>query len=199
MLRHCQILQDSTGSNDTVFQVLHSETFQILRFKVFQQFLTGSRFCKYPVVQLECKELVTEITFKHQVFATFKKNFLRGKVIQQFVYIIKRSFCSKEFTGRNIEKSNSTGSLSEMNGSQEVILFIVQNIIIDRNTRSNQFGNTTLHQLLRHFGVFELVADSDTFSSANQFRKVGIKGMMRKTCHLDSFSFPIGTFCQCDP
>ena len=33
MLRHCQILQDSTGSNDTVLQVLYSETFQILRFK----------------------------------------------------------------------------------------------------------------------------------------------------------------------
>ena len=198
MLRHCQILQDSTGSNDTVLQVLYSETFQILRFKVFQQFLTGSRFCKYPVVQLECKELVTEITFKHQAFATFKKNFLRGKVIQQLVYIIKRSFCSKEFTGRNIEKSNSTGSLSEMNGSQEVIFFIVQNIIIDRNTGSNQFGNATLHQLLRHFRAFQLVTDGDTFSGTNQFRKICIKGMMRKTCHLDSFSFPIGTFCQSD-
>ena len=198
MLRHCQILQNSTGSNDAILQMLHSETFQILRFKVFQQLLTGSRFCKYPVVQLEREELITEITFKHQAFATFKKNLFRGKVIQQLVYIIKRSFCSKEFTGRNIEKGNSTGSLSEMNGSQKVILFIVQYIIIDRNTGSNQFGNATLHQLLRHFRVFQLVTDGDTFSGTNQFRKICIKGMMRKTCHFNSFSFPIGTFCQCD-
>ena len=198
MLRHCQILQNSTGSNDTVLQMLHSETFQILRFKVFQQFLTGSRFCKYPVVQLEREELVTEITFKHQAFATLKKNLFRGKVIQQLVYIIKRSFCSKEFTGRNIEKGNSTGSLSEMNGSQKVILFIVQYIIIDRNTGSNQFGNATLHQLLRHFRVFQLVTDSDTLSGTNQFRKISVESMMRESRHLNSLSFPVSTFCQCD-
>ena len=99
-------------------------------------------------------------------------------------------FCSKEFTGRNIEKSNSTGSLSEMNGSQEVIFFIVQNIIIDRNTGSNQFGNTTLHQLLRHFGVFQLVTDSDTLSGTNQFRKISVESMMRESRHLNSLSFP---------
>ena len=198
MLRHCQILQDSTGSNDTVFQVLHSETFQILRFKVFQQFLTGSRFCKYPVVQLECEELVTEITFKHQAFATFKKNFLRGKVIQQFVYIIKRSFCSKEFTGRNIKKGNPTGSFPEMNGSKEVIFFIIQDIIIDRNTGSHQFGNATFHQLFRHFRIFQLVTDSDTLSGTNQFRKISVESMMRESRHLNSLSFPVSTFCQCD-
>ena len=94
MLRHRQILQDSTGSNDTILQMLHPKTFQILRLKVFQQFLTSRRFCKHPIIQLEREKLTAEITFKHQTFATFKKNFLRGEVVQQFINIIKRSFCS---------------------------------------------------------------------------------------------------------
>ena len=39
MLRHIQVLQNSPGSNDTIFKMLYSETFQILCFKVLQQFL----------------------------------------------------------------------------------------------------------------------------------------------------------------
>ena len=36
MLCHRQVLQDSTGSNDTILQVLYPESFQILCLKVFQ-------------------------------------------------------------------------------------------------------------------------------------------------------------------
>ena len=94
MLRHREVLQDSAGSNDTILQVFHAETFQVLRLKMLQQLLTGSSLRKYPVIKLEGKELAAEIPLKHQTFATFKKNFLRGEVVQQFINIIKRSFCS---------------------------------------------------------------------------------------------------------
>ena len=198
MLRHRQILQDSTGSNDTILQMLHAETFQVLRFKMFQQFLTGGGFRKYPVVKLEREELTAEITLKHQAFATLKKNLLWSEVVQQLVYIIKRPFGSKKFAGRDIEKGNATGSLSEMNGSQEVVPLVVQHIVIDRDTGSHQFGNTAFHQLLCHFGVFQLVADSDTFSGTNQFRQICIESMMGESRHLNSFSFSVSAFCQCD-
>ena len=125
MLRHREILQDGTGSNDAVLQVLHAETFQVLRFKMLHQLLTGSGLRKYPVVQLEGKELAAEISLKHQALATFKKNLFRSEVIQQFVHIVKRTFRRKKFTGRYIKKGNSTGRLSEMDGSQEVVLLII--------------------------------------------------------------------------
>ena len=127
MLRHRKVLQDSAGSYDTILQVFHA--------KMLQQLLTGGGFRKYPVVKLEGKELAAEIPLKHQAFATLEKNLFRSEVVQQFVHIVKRAFRSKKFAGRYIEKGNSTGSLSEMDGSQEVVLLIVQYIIIDGNTR----------------------------------------------------------------
>ena len=145
MLRHRKVLQDSAGSYDTILQVFHAETFQVLRLKMLQQLLTGSSLRKYPVVKLEGKELAAEIPLKHQAFATLEKNLFRSEVVQQFVHIVKRAFRSKEFAGRYIEKGNATGSLSEMDGSQEVVLLIVQYIIIDGNTRSHQFGNPPFH------------------------------------------------------
>jgi len=85
-----------------------------------------------------------------------------------------------------------------MNGSQKVVLFIIQYIIIDRNAGSHQFGYTSLHQLFRHFRIFQLITDSDPLSGTNQFRKIRIESMMGKTRHLNSFTFSVCTFCQCD-
>ncbi len=62
MLRHRKVLQDSAGSYDTILQVFHAETFQVLRLKMLQQLLTGGGFGKYPVVQFECEELAAEVT-----------------------------------------------------------------------------------------------------------------------------------------
>ena len=117
MLCHRQILQDSAGSDNTILQMLHPEAFQVFGLKVLQQFLAGSSFSKDPVIQFESKELAAEVTFEHQAFAPFKKNLFRSEIIQQFVYIVEGTFRSEKLTGRYIQKSNSTGSLSEMNGS----------------------------------------------------------------------------------
>ena len=114
MLRHIQVLQNSPGSNDTVFKMLYSETFQILCFKVLQQFLAWTGLCKSPIVQFESKEFVSEIPFEHTPFATFEKHLFRTEIIQQFIYIIKRAFRRQKFTGRDIEKGDATTRFSEM-------------------------------------------------------------------------------------
>ena len=82
MLRHNEILQDSSRSNNTILEMLYTKTFQILRFKMLQKFLTGSGLCKYPVVQFESKELTSEISLEHPPLTTFKKYFLGREVIQ---------------------------------------------------------------------------------------------------------------------
>ena len=77
--------------------------------KCFSEFLTGSGFGKYPVVQFECEELAAEVTFKHQAFCPVRKESFRSEVIQQFVYIVKGTFGGEELTGRYIKKGTSTG------------------------------------------------------------------------------------------
>ena len=82
MLRHDEILQDSSRSDDTILEMLYTKTFQILRFKMLQKFLPGGSLCKHPVVQFEGKELTSEIPLEHPPFTTLKKYFFRREVIQ---------------------------------------------------------------------------------------------------------------------
>ena len=71
-----------------------------------------------------------------------------------------------------------------MHRSQEVVFLIVQHIIAQGYTRCHQFGNASFYEFLREFRVFELIADSHTFSSTDQFGQIGIESMMGKTRHL---------------
>ena len=104
MLRHNEILQDSSRSNDAILEMFHPKSFQVLDFEVFQQFLAGGGLRKHPVVQLERKEFAAEIAFKHSPAATLKKHFFRGKIIQQLIDVIERSFRCQELTGGNIQE-----------------------------------------------------------------------------------------------
>ena len=74
-----------------------------------------------------------------------------------------------------------------MHSCQEVVLLIVQHIIAQGDTRCHQFGNASFYKFLREFGVFELIADSHTFSSTDEFGQIGIKGMMGESGHLIAF------------
>ena len=42
------------------------------------------------------------------------------------------------------------------------------------------------------FGVFELLADSDTLSGADKFRQIGVESMVRKTGKLDILRRTVG-------
>ena len=86
-----------------------------------------------------------------------------------------------------------------MNGSQKVVLFIIQHIIIDRKRRESPIRlYLASPNFFRHFRIFQLITDSDTLSGTNQFRKIRIESMMGKTRHLNGFTFSVCTFCQCD-
>ena len=65
---------------------------------------------------------------------------------------------------------------------------MVEDIIVNGNTRSHQFGDTALHQLFRQFRIFQLVADSNTFTGTDQFGQIAVERMMRETGHFNRLS-----------
>ena len=86
-----------------------------------------------------------------------------------------------------------------MNGRQEVILLVVQYVIAHGHTRSNQFGDTPFHQFLGEFRIFQLITDSHSLTCSDQFRQIGVEGMMREASHLVPFGTrSIVTVCQGD-
>ena len=125
--------------------MLDTETFQILGFEMFQQTVVGGFRSKHPVVQFENKEPGTESLFKTFTATPFDQDFFRGKVIQQFIHIINGSFGRQELAGRYIEECDSTDILAEMDGGKEVVFFMVEDIVVDRDTRSHQFGDAAFH------------------------------------------------------
>ena len=86
-----------------------------------------------------------------------------------------------------------------MDGSQEVVLLVVEHVVAHRHTRGNEFGDATLHHLV-HLAqslhaldfqafllrVFQLVAYGNSLSCPDEFRQVSIECMMRESSHLDA-------------
>ena len=169
MLRHNEVLQDSPRSDDTVFEMLHAESLQVFHFKVFQQFLAGGGFRKHPVVQLESEELAAEVSFEHQPLATLEKHLFGGKVVQQLVHIVERSFRRQKFARRYVQESHTAGTLTEMNGGEEVVFTVIQYIVVNGYARRYQFGDTAFHQFLGELRVFQLVANGYALARTYQF------------------------------
>ena len=202
VLSNLEILHDSTRSDNTISKVINTKTLQTLCSKMLQEFLACCILCENPVIKFKSTELITKIFLEVIFLCSVKKNLLRCEITKKLLHIIVCSFTSKELTCRNIKKGNTTSCLTKMNSSKEIVLLIVEHIITHRNTRSNKFGNSSLHHLVHlrktflslQLGtfllrVFQLVADSYSLTSTNEFWQECVESMMRKTSHLSSNRF----------
>ena len=70
-----------------------------------------------------------------------------------------------------------------MYSTQEVILLVVQDIILQGNTWGNQFRNATFYKFLCQLWVFQLVADGHSPTRSYKLWEVCIQRMMWKTSH----------------
>ena len=199
MLGNLQILHDGTAGDDTILEMLHTEAFQRLGLEVSQEFLHRSLLGENPIIEFEGTVFGTEVFLKIILSGTVVEHLFRHEVAHQFLYIIIGSLAGEELTGRNIEEANAAGSLTEVDGSQEIVLLVVEHVVAHCHTWSNEFGNATLHHLV-HLAqsllaldflafllrVFQLVAYGNSLSSPDEFRQVSIECMMRESRHLDA-------------
>src|SRR5574344_225202 len=183
MLSKFEVLQDGATGYDTRFEVIYAETFQISHAEMLQQFLMRRLFGEHPVVEFENTKLITEILLEILFMRFIIEHLLGREIAKQFLHIIISALSGEEFAGRDIEERHAAGTFTKMYGSQEVVLLIVEHIIAHRHTRRNQFGDTPFDERLGEFGVFQLVADGDTFAGPYQFRQISIKSMVRESRH----------------
>ena len=198
VLRHDEVLQDGSRSDDAVLQVLHAEAFQILHLEMLQQLFACRRLSKHPVVQLEGEELAAEVALEHRPLASFEEHLLGAEVVEQLVDVVEGAFCRQELTRRYVQKSHAAGSLAEVYGSQEVVLAVVQHVVVDADTGRHQLRNAALHQLLGQLGVFQLVADGHALARTDELGQVRVERMIGKSGHLDGLLLAVGTLGQRD-
>ena len=199
MLGNLQILHDGTAGDDAILKMFHTEAFQRLGLEVSQEFLHRRLLGENPVVEFEGAVFGTEVFLEIILSGTVVEHLFRHEVTHQFLYIIIGSLAGEELTGRNIEEAYAAGSLTEVDGSQEVVLLVVEHVVAHRHTRGNEFGNTALHHLV-HLAqsllaldfqtfllrIFQLVAYGNSLSCPDEFRQVSIECMMRESRHLDA-------------
>ena len=201
MLGNLQILHDGTTGDNTILKMLYTKAFQRFGLEMSQEFLPCSLLGENPIIQFEGTISATEIFLKIILAGTVIEYLLRHEVAHQFLHIIIGSFASQELSGRDIQEAYTAGGFTEMDGSQEVVLLVVQHVISHRHTRSDELGNTALHHLVHlaqslltlYFQsfllwVFQLVAYRHTLTCTHQFRQISIESMMRESSHLCSTS-----------
>ncbi|MNM95436.1 hypothetical protein D3C81_1078810 [compost metagenome] len=124
-----------------------------------------------------CSELFNKIL----ALFLWQNDLSRLEALKQFIYIGCTSLSNKKFTCRNIQKSNSDLILIRKNRSEIVIRFLLNNIIIVRDTRSNQFGDTAFNDRLSCFGILQLITDCYPLTCTHQFREISLQRVMWKT------------------
>ena len=179
-----QILQNGTAGYDTALQVFYAKALQCLHIKVLQQLLSGCLLREYPVIQFEGAVTSAKQTFEVLFVRAVIEHFLGLNVGEQLFDVIIGTFTTKKLTGRDVKETDTTCSLTKVNGCQEVILFVVQHGITHGHTWRHQLCNATLDEFLRQLGVFQLVTNGNTLTSPDELRQISIKRMMWKTRHL---------------
>jgi len=130
--------------------------------------------------------------------ATLIKHFLGLERTQQLVDIFKVTLGDQKLTGRDIEESHTGGFPVEMNRCQKVVLFVLENIVIDGNSGGDQFSDAPFDDFLGQFGVFELFTNGYPLTSPDQFGEIGVEGMVGKTGQFHEAGGPVGPACKGD-
>ena len=144
----------------------------------------GGLLSKHPVVEFEGDQTGSEIAFKVLAALTIVEHLLRLEVADEFLHIVVGSLARQELARRDIEESHTTGSLAKLDGTEEVVLLVIEHGILHSHTWRHQFRDASLHQLLRQLRIFQLVADGYAASCTDELRQIGVQRMMRKTSHL---------------
>ena len=184
VLRHFEILQDGTRRADAAVQVLHPEALQALHAEVAEQFLVGSLFGIYPVIEFKGKVFRAEVAFEVLFPSTLEEHFLGLEVANELLHVVVSTFATEKLAGRNVEEGHAAGRTPEVHRGQEVVLLVVQHVVAHGHARRHQFGNAALHEFLGQLRVFQLVADGHALARPDQLGQIGIQCMMRKTGHL---------------
>ena len=96
--------------------MLHTETFQVLGLKMFQQPILSCVRCKDPIIQLKDKITRAESLLKAFLVASLDQHLFGREIVDQLIHVIHGTLRCQELTGRDIQKGNATMIFHEMNG-----------------------------------------------------------------------------------
>ena len=179
-----KVLQDGPGGNHAVLQVIHAEALHILHAEVLQQLRLGRLLGEHPVVELKGEVLVAELLLKVFLAVAVVQYLLGREVAEQLLHVVAGALAGEKLSCGDVEEGHAAGRLSEVYGSQEVVLLIVQHVVGEGHARRHQLGDAPLDELLGQLRVLQLVADGHALAGADELGQIGVEGVMWKSGHL---------------
>ena len=85
-----------------------------------------------------------------------------------------------------------------MDGTKEIVLFVVKDGILHGHARRHQLSDAALDQFLGQLGVFQLVADGHALAGTDEFGQIGVEGVMGEARHLVTLVIAVISVCQRD-
>ena len=197
VLGQFQILHDGPCGNDAVAQVVHAKTLEVLGFEMLEKLLSRRLVGEDPVVEFKGDEFGAKLLFEVLLARAVVEHLLRLEVAQEFLHIVVVALSGEKLSRGNIKQAHTASPLTEMDGGKKVVLLVVEHVVSHGHARRHEFGNAALHHLVHlrkallaldggplFLRILQLVADGHTLSSADEFRQIGVEGMVGKTRHL---------------
>ena len=123
------------------------------------QLLLGIMRREGPVVECVGGDACGEVLSELLVACAVVDYFLRLEILYHLCYILVSALSAHELSCADVEQGDAEHPLAECYGAQEVVLFLVEDIVLHGNARSDYFRDASLDEFLRLLRVFELVAD----------------------------------------
>ena len=183
VLRHVEIAQDNACRHRGLFQVFHAEAFEVFHLEMLQQFLAGRVARECPVVHFKDKEARAEHLREAGLAAALHQHLFRCKAAQEFVDIFCPPLCHEKLARRDVEQRHAHGRRAVVNGTEEIVFFRVEHIVCHRHARRYEFRDAALHEFLREFRVFQLVADGHAETRANEARQICVERVEGEARH----------------
>ena len=201
-----EIVEYRSRSRNGTAHTLHAKTFERWHRKVGFQLAIIDLVGEYPI--FEAVDIVARAKSRHKTLlqATLIDNLFGCKRREQLLDVAVIALGNRELARSQIEECHARSRLAEIDRCKVVIFTLLDNIVFEYYSWRNHLDNTSLnnHTFLYRFWIFELLADCHTLASTHQARKVGVYGVVRKTCKFHRCSTTICTasernteYCAC--
>ena len=175
---------------------VHGEAFERLDSELLLELLLGGIIDEGPFLEGGDVEVVPVLRPHSFLAASLDDYFLRRERGKEGPHIVKGALGHLEGAGRDVEEGSSAEVLLEGQASKEVVFLLVEKLIVEGDSRGDEFSDSALDKLFGKFRILKLVADSHLVPGTDEFGEVDVDRMMREACHLDVALFAVGLLCQ---
>src|SRR5258706_7114702 len=196
VFRSLEVVEYRPRRADRLRQSIDAKSFEGSRFELSYQLFTCIVERVDPVVQRKRRILFPKLGFKLVALTFAVNDFSGSKALNQLINIPLLPLCGIILPCTDIQKRNSQSRFTGVDRRQKIVLFFLENLVVEGNTRCDQFGDPALYNSFDESRIFQLITNSNTVAGPHQLWQIRVEGMMGKSCEFNLRSGAIAALGQ---